>query len=242
MTTIDWSHTWRHSVPDMLGARWSKLVCRAFLRYIPNNAQVLEIGCGSGKIIAQAVRTRAARGVGMDVNLPSADSARRVAAYLGVTCDSVCGSGFSTPFADNTFDVVLSEGVIEHFEPSQTRAMVAEHVRVCRPGGLVLISVPNLLNFPLTYHKWRVGDQYHVYPERSYTTWGLVRLLADHGLTPVACDGFAPSMGVEWYIWKANPLRWLDSVPIPWLYALIGFETLVVARKPSSRTLASLAK
>jgi SAM-dependent methyltransferase len=39
-------------------------------------------------------------------------------------------------------DIVFSVGLIEHFEPPDTRRAVETHLRVLRPGGLALISFP----------------------------------------------------------------------------------------------------
>lgn len=48
--------------------------------------------------------------------------------------------GFNIPFLDNTFDCVFSSGVIEHYDNSLD--MIKEHVRICREGGKVIITVP----------------------------------------------------------------------------------------------------
>jgi len=45
------------------------------------------------------------------------------------------GDGFSLPFKDESFDVVYSEGVIEHFPIDRSTQMIREHARVCRTGG-----------------------------------------------------------------------------------------------------------
>ena len=113
--------------------------------------------------------------------------------------------------------------------------MVLEHVRVCKPGGRVIISVPNLFNLPLTYYRWRTGKNFPAYPERGYTVWGLSRLMQDCGLQPVKYDGFAPTIGLEWYIWKPLKLRWLDRLIArsSKLSSLLGDECLVVGVKKS---------
>jgi len=49
------------------------------------------------------------------------------------------------PFKDNQFDVVLSQGLIEHFK--RPKKIILEHIRTCKPG-VVLISVP----FRYSYH------------------------------------------------------------------------------------------
>ncbi len=39
-------------------------------------------------------------------------------------------------------DVVFSVGLIEHFDPSGTEAMIRAHFKVLRPGGCAIISFP----------------------------------------------------------------------------------------------------
>lgn len=50
------------------------------------------------------------------------------------------------PYADESFDVVVSLQTIEHLWNQE--AFVAECLRVLRPGGTIVISTPNTLTFP----------------------------------------------------------------------------------------------
>jgi SAM-dependent methyltransferase len=97
------------------------------------------------------------------------------------------------PFADNTFDVVFSHEVLEHV--ADDRLCARELVRVARPGGQIVIFVPNRAYFFETHGiYWR--GVYHFgnkplinwLPEvlrnrlaphvRAYTGRGLRRLFA----------------------------------------------------------------
>lgn len=42
----------------------------------------------------------------------------------------------------DSFDLVYSSGLIEHFD--DTAAVVAEHIRLLKPGGKLVLAVPNL--------------------------------------------------------------------------------------------------
>lgn len=46
------------------------------------------------------------------------------------------------PFKSDTFDVVYSLGVVEHFP--ETAQAIAEHVRVLKPGGRMFVTTPHL--------------------------------------------------------------------------------------------------
>ena len=58
----------------------------------------------------------------------------------GLGADGVCGSALALPFADDTFDAVAAFDVIEHCDPQEVA--LAEVLRVLRPGGRFLMSVP----------------------------------------------------------------------------------------------------
>ena len=69
----------------------------------------------------------------------------------------VLGVGEQLPFANDTFDLILSNEVIEHV--TDDRASVAEMARVARPGGRVVIFAPN---------RWYPVEQHGVYWRGEY--------------------------------------------------------------------------
>ena len=100
-----------------------------------------------------------------------------------VTCDldrrglrageGVCGSLLGLPFPDATFDVVSAFDVIEHCAP-EARA-IAELVRVLRPEGRLLVSVP-AYQWAWTDHDVRAGHH------RRYTRPQLVAAIRNQGM------------------------------------------------------------
>ncbi|MBK7219699.1 MAG: class I SAM-dependent methyltransferase [Candidatus Promineofilum sp.] len=69
----------------------------------------------------------------------------------------VLGVGEQLPFANDTFDLILSNEVIEHV--TDDRAAVAEMARVARPGGRIVIFAPN---------RWYPVEQHGVYWRGEY--------------------------------------------------------------------------
>jgi SAM-dependent methyltransferase len=57
-----------------------------------------------------------------------------------------CGDATHLPFADAVFDRVLCRDVLHHLPPSSHDAALREIVRVCRPGGEVVLIEPNARN------------------------------------------------------------------------------------------------
>jgi RNA polymerase sigma-70 factor, ECF subfamily len=96
---------------------------------------LLDVGTGSGGTLAIPAALRGARVVGLDVTPELLEHARRRAAEAGVEVEWVEGDAQELPFADASFDRVISTfGAM--FAPDHARA-AAELVRVCRPGGRV---------------------------------------------------------------------------------------------------------
>jgi len=110
---------------------------------------VLEVGCGiatDGLNFARA----GARYTGVDQSAGALDLARRRFALEGAVGAFVEAQAFCLPFADDSFDLVFSHGVIHHL-PNPEDA-VREFSRVLRPGGTALVMVyhRNSLNYRFT--------------------------------------------------------------------------------------------
>lgn len=95
--------------------------------------QILEVGCGPGALAEALGRWKPdARITGID----------RDSAFIEFAREHVPGATFlegdatALPFADASFDVTISNTVVEHVEPS---AFFGEQLRVLRPGGVCLV-------------------------------------------------------------------------------------------------------
>ena len=97
--------------------------------------QVLDIGCGTGGPALVLARDYGARVVGIDLELPLIERARRraEAACLAHRIDFLTVEKGTLPFEDATFDVVLSAGAFTQTEDKP--GMFSECYRVLRPGG-----------------------------------------------------------------------------------------------------------
>jgi SAM-dependent methyltransferase len=93
---------------------------------------VLDVACGTGNAAIRAAQA-GARVVGLDVTPELFEAGRRHAAEAGVEIDWVQGNAQALPFADASFDVVISVfGAM--FAPDHG-GTAAELARVLRPGG-----------------------------------------------------------------------------------------------------------
>ena len=112
---------------------------------------VLENGCGVGEYLAR-LNQQAALAVGMDVELPRLLEARLKHDNL------VCAQGEHLPFKEGTFDLVLSNEVIEHVQDD--RQAVTESITVLADNGRLILFCPNR-GYPFETHGVYWRGKYH---------------------------------------------------------------------------------
>jgi ubiquinone/menaquinone biosynthesis C-methylase UbiE len=100
--------------------------------------KVLEVGCGLGTDLLQFARG-GAEVYGIDLTSAGAALTRKRLELYGHKGLLSMGDSENLPFADNCFDLVYSWGVIHHTPDTQSAAR--EIMRVCKPGGRVLVMV-----------------------------------------------------------------------------------------------------
>ena len=101
-------------------------------------ARLLEIGCGMGTDLLQFARG-GARCTGIDLTPRSIEITRHRFALYDVPGDFMIADGERLPFADASFDVVYSNGVLHH-TPDTARAVREAH-RVLKAGGIAKVML-----------------------------------------------------------------------------------------------------
>jgi ubiquinone/menaquinone biosynthesis C-methylase UbiE len=98
-------------------------------------AFVLDVGCGTGRLLRKAARKwPAARLVGVDPAAGMLEIARR----LTPAAELLQGSGEAIPLSDSTVDIAFSTISFHHWQDQA--AGLREVVRVLRPRGLFCLS------------------------------------------------------------------------------------------------------
>ena len=106
-----------------------------------NELKLLEVGCGRGTAaLYQSVELNVESFV-TDFSLDALKIAQDNFAIYDQDCRAVRGDAYNLPVANDSMDVVISLGVLEHFpEPKEP---MAEMYRVLKPGGLMVsMNVP----------------------------------------------------------------------------------------------------
>ena len=108
---------------------------------------VLEVGCGLGTDGVNFAR-HGARYTGVDLTEASIELVRERFALEGMPAELRTADAENLPFADASFDLVYSHGVLHH-TPDTQRAINEVH-RVLRPGGVAMVMLYHRNSF--NYH------------------------------------------------------------------------------------------
>lgn len=106
--------------------------------------QVLDVACGTG-VVAVTAALRGAQVKGLDLSPALLEDARRNAAVVEAGIEFTEGDVEALPYADASFDVVLSQ--FGHMFAPRPAVAVAEMLRVLKPGGRIAFSTwpPDLM-------------------------------------------------------------------------------------------------
>lgn len=120
---------------------WEHL-CAYLSRFIPAEADVLELGAGWCDFSNQ-VKARRVVAMDLDATVHKA-AAEHVESVVGDCTDL-------SRFEDDSFDVVFASNLLEHLQREQSDALLAHARRVLRPGGRIILMQPNFRLNPGRY-------------------------------------------------------------------------------------------
>lgn len=119
-----------------------RLLQRA-LHDVPRGSGLLEIGAGRSRWLPYFSRQFGFSVSGLDYSEIGCEAARRILSAANVPGDIVCADLFHPPATfEQAFDVVVSFGVVEHFESTAT--CLEACARYLKPGGRMVTTIPNM--------------------------------------------------------------------------------------------------
>jgi methionine biosynthesis protein MetW len=121
---------WRYVARHELFAKWWSRY-----RQPRNRFRVLDVGCGTGNLLAYLAKRTAIAPAGIDLFPNTLPYCRRRGIDAVGAADAT-----ALPFRADMFDFVIAQDVIEHVE-DDVRAL-QEMYRVCAPGGMALVLAP----------------------------------------------------------------------------------------------------
>ena len=111
----------------------------AIAQLVPQGARVLDLGCGSGELLAHLQQHRGCTGYGVELD----DAGVLACVQRGVDVIQLNLDQGLALFADASFDVVLQIDTLQHLHNAET--MLRETVRVGRMG---IVAFPNFAHWP----------------------------------------------------------------------------------------------
>jgi SAM-dependent methyltransferase len=112
---------------------------------------ILENGCGVGMYV-EHLSSFGGTVIGLEFDFERASEAGKNSPHI------VNAAGESLPLPPSTFDLILSHEVLEHVQDD--RLAVCEMIRILKPGGRVVLFVPNR-GYPFETHGiYRKGKYY----------------------------------------------------------------------------------
>ena len=103
---------------------------------------ILDIGCNWGRWCLSAFKSGFSP-VGLDTNLESILSAKRVAKQLGIQPRYLVADARCIPFQNDLFDYCYSYSVLQHFSKPDVNKVLSEIKCVLKPGGISQIQMLN---------------------------------------------------------------------------------------------------
>jgi len=185
---------------------WYRLV-REYLGEVAGS-DVLEVACGRGGFVRQLARM-GANVTGCDFSHSALRIAQSKLFALGgpPLARLVQGDAQRLPFADSSFDIVVSCETIEHVPLVQ--AAISEMYRITRPGGKLFLTTPNYFNFMGVYEiyaRFRHPDHVDDQPfDRRQWFLQIHKWIRQSGWTILGTDGTVHQFP---FFPGHNPIRW----------------------------------
>jgi SAM-dependent methyltransferase len=119
---------------------------RSRLEWIRSNleagARVAEFGCGTGLMVTAPLESTGIDVTGWDIHAPSVDFGREWLRSRGRDPDILRNQPFEQA-EPGSFDAIIASEVLEHLDDATLRACLADIRARLRPGGTLLVTVPN---------------------------------------------------------------------------------------------------
>ena len=125
-----------HPLKYSVHTRLREFHLKRLLSDIPKG-RLLDVGCGLGYLIETLWQNHNCIGIEYDLHALKAIRDRGLD-------NIVCGDVIKLPFKEESFDVVLCSEVLEHLPDGVDEKALNEIVRIIKPGGRLLITVPSL--------------------------------------------------------------------------------------------------
>lgn len=136
-------------------------IVERFMSNAQNAPRLLDVGSGQG-IFLETLPAYFKVDVADYADFLSANAKKRAVSFTALDLNG------AWPFEDASYDAVTAWNVLEHLE--NPFHFAREAARVLRPGGLLFVSIPNILNWRNRFFFLRTGDMVRYHRKNSHLT------------------------------------------------------------------------
>jgi SAM-dependent methyltransferase len=168
--------------------------------------RVLEVATGPARLTVHVPRLE--QGVGVEQSLAMIRRAEeRLRACGRDDWRLEQGDAFELPYKSGEFDLAMSFKLVRHFERPERIRLLTNLRAAVRPGGHVVIDVPNDVAYRWLYRKWGVKrgwiDDYWLTPDQFQDE------ASEAGFSDVRLKPIQPLITAQYYcwsyLWRASP-------------------------------------
>ncbi len=140
-----WDEYWANcKLPNVVDYEFSfeRCLAEALKKNLPSlEGEVFEVGCAPGKWLAFMSTEFGLKPYGVEYSEAGMKATMKNFQLLGLDVGRIQAGDFFQIKPDRQFDIVMSFGFIEHF--SDADAVVNLHLQWLKPGGTLILGVPN---------------------------------------------------------------------------------------------------
>ncbi len=112
------------------------------LPYLPKKGVIVEVGAGSGRLITRiGINISECKLIGIDYTHHSTILIHENLMNFELNGTSICADAFHIPLKDDSADMIVSGGLLEHFNENEIDSIIQEMVRILKPNGVFYADI-----------------------------------------------------------------------------------------------------
>jgi len=145
-----WNDVWKQTSFEMYSGFEKYLAINqkldTLLKHIlkKGDKRILEIGCAKAKRLIYFAKEFGYDIYGIDYSKCGTEIAKKNLEIAGEEGTIICEDIFKTTLGEESFDIVYSMGLIEHFK--NPMEIIDIHIKLLKKGGFLIITIPNFRN------------------------------------------------------------------------------------------------
>lgn len=199
---FEWDQLWEQNKDKSLEriiaqSMWSVLTKRLLEPLNGDRSiKLLEAGCGSGAVALWLIKNYGDikwEVTLLDSSMAALSVAHKLAVKEGLekNIKIIRGDMLEMPFPDESFDLVMNEGVMDHFDTGTRQKAFYEMARITKANGKLMVIVPNAVNpfYRLKKALQEYNDTWKYGFEKGYTFWELKRIFKSLNFSEIRTTG-----------------------------------------------------